>query len=54
MSYHLTPTSLSKERILRILATIGYIIEYEVRVYAANSMTWYMRIPEAVAVLKFQ
>jgi hypothetical protein len=54
MSSHLTSTYLSTERVLRILATIGYIIEHEVRVYVANALTRYMSTPEAVAVLKFQ
>ncbi|KAJ5381377.1 O-methyltransferase [Penicillium cataractarum] len=42
------------ERVLRVLAGIGYVIEHEVRVYAANAMTRYMSDPGAVAVLKFQ
>jgi hypothetical protein len=54
MSRHLTSTFLSTERVLRILAAIGYLIEHEVRIYAANAMARYLSIPKAVAVLKFQ
>jgi hypothetical protein len=39
---------------MRILATTGYVIEHEVRVYIVNAMTRYLSIPEAVAGLKFQ
>ncbi|GLI75035.1 hypothetical protein PoHVEF18_003285 [Penicillium ochrochloron] len=42
------------ERVMRILATTGYVIEHEVRVYTVNAMTRYLSIPEAVAGLKFQ
>jgi hypothetical protein len=52
-SCKLTSTFLWIERVLRILAGAGYVVEYDIRVYAANAMTRYMSTPGAVAVLKF-
>ncbi|KAJ6117897.1 hypothetical protein N7523_005760 [Penicillium sp. IBT 18751x] len=41
------------ERVLRVLAGIGYLVEHDIRVYAANTMTRQMSACESVATVKF-
>ncbi|KAJ5665184.1 uncharacterized protein N7477_007632 [Penicillium maclennaniae] len=41
------------ERVLRVLAGIGYLVEHDIRMYAANTMTRQMSTRESVATVKF-
>ncbi|KAJ5148851.1 hypothetical protein N7448_000429 [Penicillium atrosanguineum] len=41
------------ERVLRVLAGIGYVVEHDIRIYAANTMTRQMSTRESDATVKF-